>query len=124
MEKIRQITKIDIVGSRVIELGDLINEVPIAVFEDKSIELNSGAIESLYLAKDEEGNLLVSIERCSCIVFYRNIDIEKEITEKILSFNDVINDIPPLEEHPDDIRTGIPSNLRNEEIEDLEPLED
>lgn len=124
MPKIRQITKIDIVGSRVIELGDLINEVPIAVFEDKSIELNSGAIESLYLAKDEEGNLLVSIERCSCIVFYRNIDIEKEITEKILSFNDVINDIPPLEEHPDDIRTGIPSNLRNEEIEDLEPLED
>lgn len=81
--KIKKITDIDVVPSRRIYVGDYINGRKIAFIEDKSIELENGAIESLYLCKDKEDNVLVSIEKCSVVVQYEYIEAEETVKEHV-----------------------------------------
>ena len=82
--KKKTISSIDVVPSRRLFLGDIISERKIALIEDKSIELNSGAIESLYLCKDEEGNVLVSIEKCPVVVYYEYIEVDDDMTDRVM----------------------------------------
>jgi len=79
----KTINEISVVPYRNFCVGDIINGRVITLIEDKSIELDNKSIENLYLCKDEDGNVLVSIERCSVVVMYKYIEIEDTMKEHV-----------------------------------------
>jgi len=69
-------------GDKTFRLGDIVNDRTIVIIEDKSIEQANGTIDTLYLLKDENNNVLVVIENWPVIVYYEYTDDIKAKSKK------------------------------------------
>lgn len=92
-KKTREITEINVVSYRSFKIGDLINDVPIAYFEDKSIQIETGKIESYYVGKSVEDDMLVAIENSPVVVFYKYTDVNKEISKVLDKAKNIVDKI-------------------------------